>query len=203
MPRSVPPVLSHGSLSGLTQPVLTAQELSLRPWQVTDAADVAAAYDDPAIQHWHGMSLTLDEAEDWVRSWSRHWAAETGAGWAVTAGQELLGRIGLREVHLADGVAEVAYWVVPAARGRAVASRAVDALSRWCFDTLGLHRLELMHSVRNEASCRVAVKAGFELEGTKRRREQLSDGWHDMHLHALLVDDIPGLSQGRAAPHPA
>lgn len=95
----------------------------------------------------------------------------------------------LRTIDLAEGLAEVAYWVLPAARGRAVAPRALEAVSRWSLDDLGLHRLELAHSTRNHASCRVAAKAGFLLEGTKRRQALHADGWHDMHLHALLGDE--------------
>ena len=57
------------------------------------------------------------------------------------------------------------------------------------FGQVGLHRIELLHSTGNAASCRVAEKAGYVLEGTKRRQGLHADGWHDMHLHARLRDD--------------
>ncbi|MFH8800261.1 GNAT family N-acetyltransferase [Streptomyces sp. NPDC017936] len=41
-------------------------------------------------------------------------------------------------------------------------------LTRWAFDELGLHRLRLCHAVANEASCRVAGKAGYAYAGTMR-----------------------------------
>jgi RimJ/RimL family protein N-acetyltransferase len=47
----------------------------------------------------------------------------------------------------------------------------------------------LNHSTRNNASCRVAVKSGFLLEGTKRSDAVHSDGRHDMHLHARIRGD--------------
>jgi RimJ/RimL family protein N-acetyltransferase len=50
-------------------------------------------------------------------------------------------------------------------------------------------RLPVAHSVRNEASCRVATKTGFALEGTRRHSPPYADGWHDMHLHARLRGD--------------
>jgi RimJ/RimL family protein N-acetyltransferase len=59
------------------------------------------------------------------------------------------------------------------------------------FATVGLHRIELLHSTCNEASCSVAQKAGYLLEGTKRRHGLHVDGWHDMHLHARLSDSAP------------
>ena len=117
------------------------------------------------------------------------WQNETDAGWAITdeASGTVLGRMGLREIHLDEGRAEAAYWVLPAARGRGVAASALHALTGWAFDDIGLHRLSLMHSVHNPASCRVAAKTGFELEGVLRDYALHLDGWHDYHLHAKLT----------------
>lgn len=47
--------------------------------------------------------------------------------------------------------------------------------SAWSFDA-GFHRLFLHHSTANPASCGVARKAGFALEGTKRSALLHSDG---------------------------
>ncbi len=124
------------------------------------------------------------EARDWISSWTGSWRRESGAGWAVTDGVEVLGRAGLRRVDLAEALGEVVYWVLP---GRGVASRALAA-TEWAFG-VGFHRLELVHAVENDASCRVAARAGYRLEGTKRREGLHADGWHDMHLHARLSDD--------------
>ncbi len=70
-----------------------------------------------------------------------------------------------------------------------MASRALTTLSVWALGETRFHRLYLDHSTRNKASCRVAVKAGFLLEGTKRSDAIHSDGRHDMHLHARIRGD--------------
>jgi RimJ/RimL family protein N-acetyltransferase len=99
------------------------------------------------------------------------------------------GRIALRGLDFDDGIAGVAYWVLPAARGAGVASRALTALTAWALDEIGFHRLQLDHSTRNHASCRVATKSGYLLEGTKRSAAVHDDGRHDMHLHAHTQGD--------------
>jgi len=129
--------------------------------------------------------MTDHEAQEWVATWFERWAAEIGAGWAVCDDQGLLGRMSLR-ANLAEGLGDVAYWVLPEARGRDVAARALRTMSTWSFLHVGLHRIELAHSTRNTGSCRVAVKAGYVLEGTKRQQALHRDGWHDMHQHARL-----------------
>lgn len=178
-------------MAALTQPEIDADGLLLRPWQPADRATVVAAYADPAIQRWHCRSMTDDEAGEWIAHWPHRWRGETGAGWAVLHAGTVVGQVSLRRVVLTDGLAEVSYWVLPQARDRRVATRALSAVTAWSFRTLRLHRVELCHSTTNAASCRVAAHAGFAVEGTKRGEGHHADGWHDMHLHARLATDGP------------
>jgi RimJ/RimL family protein N-acetyltransferase len=55
-------------------------------------------------------------------------------------------------------------------------------------------RVQLEHSVHNEASCRVARAAGFVLEGTARSAYAVpgTDDREDVHIHGRLPTD-PGL----------
>jgi RimJ/RimL family protein N-acetyltransferase len=191
MPSLVQPWVAPGRLAAQDQPLLSAPDLVLRPWHPDDRATVVAAYADPAIQRWHCRSMSDSEAEDWIAHWPVRWRQETGAGWAVVRGADVVGQISLRRLVLGPGQAEVSYWVLPAARGQRVAVRALSAVAGWCFEWLGLHRLELEHSIANGASCRVAERAGFASEGTKRAEVRHADGWHDMHAHARLDTDAP------------
>jgi RimJ/RimL family protein N-acetyltransferase len=186
----VPDVVPVGRMNSTDQPVLTAgPDLILRPWVGSDAAALVAAFSDPAIQRWHTRVFSSEEeAEAWTDRWGELWMAETDASWAVTGATtgELDGYVALRGVDLESGSAHVAYWVVEAARGNGVASTAAEVISRWAFEDLGLHRLEIRHAVANVPSCNVASKLGFALEGTVRSVELLSDGWHDEHLHGRI-----------------
>jgi len=189
MPELRAPVVPAGRLAQHAQPTLLAGDIELRAWMPADAAAIAEAYGDPSIQTWHVRSMSESEAASWVASRFDRWRAETGADWAVVADGRVLGRVALRTLDLSEGVGEASYWELPAARGQAVASRALRAMSGWMFETVGLHRIELLHSTANGASCRAATKAGFLSEGTKRQAVRHADGWHDMHLHARLSSD--------------
>ncbi len=189
VPDLVAPVVPGGRWRDQCQPELFIDELTLRPWRSADVPDVVRAYQDPAIQRWHVRAMSDHEAEEWVATWPERWAAETGAGWAVCDDEGPLARMSLRALDLAEGTGEVAYWVLPEARGRGVAPRALRAMSTWLFVHVGLHRIELAHSTLNTGSCRVATKAGYLLEGTKRQQALHQDGWHDMHLHARVQGD--------------
>ncbi|MFG2575404.1 GNAT family N-acetyltransferase [Streptomyces sp. NPDC048481] len=193
MPYTVGPVLPAGTLSSVPQPVVpTGDGLLLRPWRLDDAPAVHDAFQDPAMHQWHIRAAdSVEEVAGWIRQWCAAWEEERSVQWAVVDADAdaLLGRVALRSILLDEGVAEVAYWTTRAARGRGVAARATVALARWALDEVGFHRLELHHATANEASCRVAGKAGFTFEGTRRSACLHPDGWHDMHVHARVQGD--------------
>lgn len=123
MPRNTPPVLAPGILSAHEQPSLEGDGVLLRPWEPADAPIVFAAYQDPDIQKWHTRGMVdLDEAMAWIDQVRQAWENEQMAGWAVETNGFISGRVVLRFIDLHDGIAEVGYWVLPAARGAGVAT---------------------------------------------------------------------------------
>jgi ribosomal-protein-alanine N-acetyltransferase len=189
MPRLTHSHIAAGTLARLTQPVLDVDDIVLRPWQPADSAAVVEAYGDPEIQRWHARSMSENEALAWIAAWQDRWQQESGCGWAVADDGGVLGQISLRTIDLDDGAGEFSYWVLPRARGRRIAHRAVTAVTAWSFGVLGLHRIEINHSTQNQASCRVAERAGYLVEGVKRSEALHADGWHDMHQHARIATD--------------
>ncbi|MFD8389281.1 GNAT family N-acetyltransferase [Streptomyces sp. NPDC059680] len=163
MPYLNSPVVPAGTLARVPQPSLPGGDgLLLRPWQAKDAPAVYAAFQDPLMHQWHIRSADSEqEVADWIAQWQSCWTDECQAQWAVVDADtdELLGRVALRQILLDDGCAEVAYWTVARARGRGVAVRATTTLSRWAFEEIGLHRLELScwppscSSARSSAPC--------------------------------------------------
>ncbi|MFF0219477.1 GNAT family N-acetyltransferase [Streptomyces vinaceus] len=185
----IPAVVPAGRMAGMEQPVLGLPSgLELRPWRPSDAGAWVAAGQEPAIRQWNRLLVaTPEDARQRIERTHERWRAELSAMWAIARpGDEAMGLIGWGDIDLTGGSAEIVYWVLPAARGGGVAVEATKRVSEWALNDLGLHRLRLCHSVANPASCRVADKAGFTLEGTMRSALLHADGWHDEHLHALV-----------------
>jgi RimJ/RimL family protein N-acetyltransferase len=179
--------------------------LRLRPWRVDDTQAVLAAMQDPEIRLWNGFAgeFGIEDVGVWLTR-RMDWSAGTHASWSVVdaATGELLGSISLHSIDADQGDAEIGYWIVPAARGRGLASSVVDAVCRWAFETLPVDRIELCHAVENAASGRVAEKAGFRQEGRLRRSFRYGDGVkHDELLWSRLSDDVvPALTAAGARP---
>ncbi|MEL5956113.1 GNAT family N-acetyltransferase [Streptomyces sp. CLV115] len=190
MPSLVTPVMSPGVLNSSAQPALPIDDdLLLRPWLPSDAAAVTRAFQDQAIQRWHLRKAdSEDEAQEWIKQWRRGWETETACHWAAVDADDntLLGRVSLQSLIMAGGQAEISYWTTPEARGKGVCSRAVAQVANWALEKAGFNRLELGHSTVNVASCRIAEKTGFALEGVRHQALLHADGWHDMHLHSRV-----------------
>ncbi|MEW1660152.1 GNAT family N-acetyltransferase [Streptomyces sp. NPDC093707] len=193
LPPIPAPVVPEGEMARRAQPVLGLPcGLELRPWELSDADVLVAAGQDPAIRLWNRLGVeATDQARKRIEAMHERWRAELSAIWAIARpGGEAVGLIGWGDIDLRNGGAEIVYRILPPARGGGIAVEAVERVGRWALDDLGLHRLRLCHSVANQASCRVATKAGYALEGTLRSALLHADGWHDEHLHALVQGDI-------------
>nr|WP_188306739.1 GNAT family N-acetyltransferase [Streptomyces sp. CBMA123] len=172
----------------------------LRPWgRALDLpggtlAAVSAAAADQEVARWNplrdatdpaGAGAYLDRADE-------RWADGDTACFAITdaADGRLHGNVALQWTDRAEGIAMVGYWLLAAARGRGLATRATTAVTRWGVRTAGVRRIELYHAVGNDPSCGVATRAGFPYEGTLRASYRSGDGpYRDEHLHARLATD--------------
>jgi RimJ/RimL family protein N-acetyltransferase len=166
-----------------------------------DAADALLLATDPGVVRSNPISTVVDleSALGWCR---RPADGKDGAPYTWHAVDGATGRFlaqcSLFDIEEEHAVAGTGYRVASWARGLHVGRTVLDAVTRWGFAELGLARVELHHSVPNEASCRVATAAGFRLEGVPRGQYVDGDGVRqDCHLHGRLVTDpSPNL------PHP-
>lgn len=87
--------------------------------------------------------------------------------------------------------ATIGYWVDRDLTGQGLATCAVAMLADFCFEDVGLHRLELSIRPENAASLRVAEKLRFRYEGIRRRLLYVDGDWRDHEVFALTVEEIP------------
>jgi RimJ/RimL family protein N-acetyltransferase len=145
--------------------------------------------DDPALD---AGPLAL-HAEHWFALTRTTRAAGHQAAFAVTShdGSELLGSIDLRVNPADPAIGELGYMVGPQARRRGVATRAVELLTVWGFETLGIERMEILVDPRNDPSVRVAEAAGYRREGLLRGYRPSRDAGArlDLAIYARLRSD--------------
>lgn len=179
-------------LSDIELPTLSGGDLDLRPWRTADAAAVAAMCDDPSVAQYVPLPspYTLADGESWVGDAERKWREDHWAQFAVTRREtgELVASCGVKiDVERQSG--EIGYLVKKEARRTGVASGAVRLLVAWCFDELGLGRLQIRAEPDNTASRSTIESCGFQYEGLLRAYDVVREERTDDVIYSLLPDD--------------
>ena len=101
-------------------------------------------------------------------------------------------------------MATLGYWVDQARAGRGIAPTAVALVTDHCFQTLGLHRMEINIRPENGPSLRVVEKLGFRDEGYRPRYLHINGEWADHRSFALTKEEVQeGLLTRRHAARPS
>ena len=125
---------------------------------------------DPDTLRW--TRIPEPPPHDFGRDWTSRYEAGRRAGTqegfaALDDDGRFLGLALVPSIDREAGEAELGYMVAPSARGRGVATAILRKLTAWAFAE-GIQRCELIISVGNTGSERVAERAGYVLEGTLR-----------------------------------
>ena len=151
----------------------------LSPWEATR----------PNIDHksalpsYYGMVMQLNKEIRALRSISLGiWLNEDGE-------KKLIGQITLGGIIFgAMRGAHIGYWIDQRFASRGYTTRAVKLLTKFGFDGLKLHRIEINLRPENEASKKVAVKAGYVLEGSRNNYLHIAGDWRN---HITFVKENP------------
>lgn len=147
----------------------TAPALTLRPWSDEDIPALVRAHVDPDMRRWLLRHIDNEEqARAALANQRADWAAGTRFTFAVVADgeDEPISTVSIRRLAKEPEVAEIGYWTVADARGKSVATRAAEAVLAWAevrWSDDPVTRVNLIHTLGNNASCRVAIKLGFAL----------------------------------------
>jgi RimJ/RimL family protein N-acetyltransferase len=175
-------------------PPLRDGDLIIRPGRPEDAEAIREVYSEPDIRRWMGWDDEAPDETEARANLERAAASWREGTWAVfrivdAATGKVVGGVNLRLAE--HRIGEVSYFLRASVRGRGLATRAVRLVARWGFGELGLERIELRAHPDNEASIRVAERAGFTREGVERASRAWPDGTRfDSVLFSLLPGEL-------------
>jgi RimJ/RimL family protein N-acetyltransferase len=176
---------------------LVDDRVRLRPYAQSDvAALVEAARESVAEAYpwlpWCHPSYGVEDALDWIGAREDQWALDRDYSFVVedVVTARFLGGVGLNQIDRLHRRANLGYWTRTSACGRGIATRATRLAARFGFAELGLVRLEILASVDNRASQRVAERAGAVREGVLRSRLVMHGRVQDAIVFSLVPADL-------------
>lgn len=188
--------LSQGEL-------LVTPRLVLRPPRMSDAADFFAyAQDEQVAQYvlWDAHISPRDSRLT-LRAIRRRNREQEALTFAICPKEtsRLIGTIGPVWLDWENRACEVGFSMARAYWGRGLMAEALRAFLKYCFEDLGLNRVEGQHDLRNPASGRVMQKAGMACEGRLRQRVYYKGEYADVALYAAIRESWKAMGARNSA----
>ena len=148
----------------------------LKPWEPT----------------WPRDDLTRMAFRRRLRRYHREIRADEGYALFVYEASEGVLVGGITLAHVKRGVTQscaLGYWAGERFAGHGLMTDAVRAIVPFCFEVLGLNRIEAATLPHNERSIRLLKRVGFTEEGFARRFLCINGAWRDHTLFGLVAGD--------------
>jgi ribosomal-protein-alanine N-acetyltransferase len=146
----------------------------------------------PEVVPYYGVQYkTLEETRVQMVYYDQLWRSGKGTWWKIKDRNtsQNVGAIGFNNYESLHLKCEIGYWLLPSFWGRGIVTEVFPAVIRYLFDVKKVHRIEALIEVENKASCSVAERAGFTLEGTLRDYERKNNRFISLFLYSLLATD--------------
>nr|WP_141899085.1 GNAT family N-acetyltransferase [Microbacterium agarici] len=169
---------------------MTTERLLLRCPTLHDVDAITAACQDPELQRRVPVPVPYrrEHAVAYVTTYCEDgWLTGERCTWALDAGGSFAGVVGLDRI--ADGSANLGFWMAPGHRGRGYLTEAIAAVIDYAFAYLQLERVEWRAFAGNVGSARAAQRAGFHFEGVRRSASVGREGREDDWVGSILATD--------------
>lgn len=164
-----------------------------RDWRsYAEIRAASRAFLEPWEPIWPSDALSRDAFFRRLNRYASDWRDDTGYSMFLfdRATTALVGGISLSNVR--RGVAQcgtLGYWMGETYAGQGYMREGLSLLLDFCFDELGLHRVEAACLPHNEPSKRLLLGRGFSEDGYARKYLKIRGAWQDHLLFSLLSDD--------------
>lgn len=142
-------------------------DVRLEPWGRQHKEGLLAAAGDERITRYmtdqFPYPYTDQDADEWLATSE---GQDPPLGFTILVDDVVAGGLGSApRDDVWAGSAEIGWWLSPSYWGLGITTAAVKRYIQYCFEDLGLHRVDAGVFVDNPASARVAEKVGMLLEG--------------------------------------
>jgi len=176
------------------QPIKVNEDLELRYWQTKWAPELFSLteknrqYLQPWLP-WVPKTKTAEDSKKFILTCKKEYKNGESLELGIWYKNSLVGCIGLHHISKASRNTAVGYWLSYEYYGKGIITQSVKALLDYGFNTLKLHRIEIVAGTTNIKSCAVAERLGFKKEGIKRDVEFVDNRFIDYAIYSLLENE--------------
>jgi len=177
-----------------TFPILETRHLVLRETVEQDAEALFRIFSDPDVMRYYDVEAFTDliQAQQLVARQHYRFEQKQRFRWGIALKEtdELIGTCGFVLWERRQYYAEIGYDLASKYWRQGFMSEAAQAMVKFGFAHMDLHRIEAMVMPENIASLQLLRKLGFREEGLLRERGFWKGTFHDLILFSLLKQDL-------------
>lgn len=170
---------------------LQTKRLLLREFEADDWPAVLAYQNDPLyLRYYHWSERRPEDVRAFVQMFLDQQKERPRRNFQLAvvlkASGQLIGNCGIRVNDPDLREANIGYELASGQWGQGYATEAAQAVLRFGFQELHMHRIWATTIAANSASARVLQKLGMRLEAREREKEWIKDRWQDRLTYAML-----------------
>lgn len=171
-------------------PTIETPRLTLRGMRVSDAEDMfayAQREDVTRYLTWEPHP-DLHHTKEYLTYIGQRYRTGDFFDWAVVCREDghMIGTCGFTKFDFPSDSAEIGYVLNPAYHGKGYATEAVEAVLKFGFERLSLHRIEARFMQENTPSLRLMQRVGMTLEGYAREALLIKGGYRTVGYCSIL-----------------
>ncbi|GGH30886.1 GNAT family N-acetyltransferase [Paenibacillus segetis] len=171
-------------------PVLETERLRLRQLGPLDAAALFRILSSEEVTRYYGRFPLIEqlEAEEMIERFRLLFEEQRGFRWGIELKEnaQVIGTVGFHAWAYSHNRAEIGYELNESYHGKGYAHEALTAAISYGYQDMGLNRIEALVYPQNEASERLLLRLGFQLEGLLKQYAFFRDTYVDLNMFALL-----------------
>ena len=166
----------------------------LRPFTIddTEAFYKNCASDEDVTRYMTWVTnKSIEDTEASMKGWVKRYANDNFYHWAIVEKDDgnLIGFISVIACDEKVEQVEMGYAIGKKWWHKGYMSEALNTVSGFLFDEVGVNRIYARHDTNNPNSGKVMQKCGMKYEGTLRKSEITNNGLCDIACYAILAED--------------
>ena len=175
-------------------PTVETERLTLRRIKISDAEDVFAYASRPETSKyllWYPHE-DIHYTKKYLKLIDKRYSQGAFYDWAVVDKEsgKMIGTCGFTKIDAAHDRGEIGYVLNPDFHRKGLAPEAAEAVLRFGFEILGLHRIEVRFMIENTASRKVSEKIGMTFEGEERESMLVKGHYRTIGISSILKNEF-------------
>ena len=154
--------------------IINSERLILRSYEYSDVADLIEGLNNIEVSKWMAtvpFPYTEEDAKSFIeRAKNNDENVKMSLAIVLKENNKVIGGTEIANINKKDGTAGGGIWLNEKYQKNGYGTEAFSAKIKYCFDVLGLRRIENGYFLGNEKSRKMQHKLGYKEEGIKRKK---------------------------------